>query len=67
MDRLTHEKESGRHRRRIALVGSANITSRAMGSNLECGILITGGCEPRAIRDHVMDLKWLGVLERTWS
>jgi cardiolipin synthase len=50
---------------RIALVGSANLTSRAMESNLECGILITGGREPRAIRDHIMDLKWLGVLEQS--
>jgi cardiolipin synthase len=28
---------------RIALVGSANLTSRAMETNLECGILIRGG------------------------
>lgn len=30
-----------------------------------------GGClrgrQPGAIRDHVMDLKWLGVLERSWG
>jgi cardiolipin synthase A/B len=27
----------------VALIGSANLTSRAMESNLECGILIRGG------------------------
>jgi cardiolipin synthase A/B len=41
---------------RIALVGSANITGRAMESNLECGILIHGGQIPRAISDHVTEL-----------
>jgi phosphatidylserine/phosphatidylglycerophosphate/cardiolipin synthase-like enzyme len=41
---------------RIALVGSANLTSRAMEANLECGILIHGGPQPRAIRDHISGL-----------
>lgn len=31
---------------RVALVGSANLTSRAMEANLECGILIRGGPHP---------------------
>jgi len=46
----------------VALVGSANLTSRAMESNLECGILIHGGPQPRAIRDHIMDLHAAGCL-----
>ena len=48
----------------VALVGSANLTSRAMESNLECGILIRGGPQPRAIRDHITELLATGVLER---
>jgi cardiolipin synthase len=48
----------------VALVGSANLTSRAMESNLECGILIHGGPQPRAIRDHITDLCAAGFLYR---
>lgn len=47
---------------RIALIGSANFTSRAMDSNLECGILVSGGTEPRAIRDHITELQARGYL-----
>ena len=47
----------------VALVGSANLTSRAMESNLECGILIRGGPQPRAIRDHIVGLRLAGVLQ----
>ena len=47
---------------RIALVGSANLTSRAMEANLECGILIRGGQHPRAIRDHIAGLQLAGIL-----
>jgi cardiolipin synthase A/B len=46
------------------LVGSANLTSRAMETNLECGILIRGGRQPRAIREHVMQLQALNILKR---
>jgi cardiolipin synthase A/B len=46
----------------VALVGSANLTSRAMESNLECGILIRGGPQPRSIRDHITDLYAAGFL-----
>jgi phosphatidylserine/phosphatidylglycerophosphate/cardiolipin synthase-like enzyme len=49
---------------RIALVGSANFTSRAMDTNLECGILIRGGAEPRAIREHLAELHARGHLMR---
>jgi cardiolipin synthase A/B len=49
---------------RVALVGSANLTGRAMEDNLECGILIRGGKQPRAIRDHVMSLYMAGRLRR---
>lgn len=48
----------------IALVGSANFTGRAMSSNLECGILIRGGPQPRAIREHIGDLWACGQLSR---
>jgi cardiolipin synthase len=48
----------------IALVGSANLTGRAMEDNLECGILIRGGKQPRAILDHVMSLYMAGRLRR---
>jgi phosphatidylserine/phosphatidylglycerophosphate/cardiolipin synthase-like enzyme len=48
----------------VALVGSANLTSRAMESNLECGILIRGGPQPRAIRDHITGLHAVGLLLR---
>jgi cardiolipin synthase A/B len=48
----------------VALVGSANLTSRAMESNLECGILIRGGPQPRAIRGHITGLHAAGLLSR---
>lgn len=48
----------------IALITSANLTSRAMESNIECGILIRGGSQPRAIRDHIIGLRTSGVLKR---
>lgn len=48
----------------VALVGSANLTSRAMESNLECGILIRGGPQPKAIRDHITGLYASGSLRR---
>jgi phosphatidylserine/phosphatidylglycerophosphate/cardiolipin synthase-like enzyme len=48
----------------VALVGSANLTSRALESNLECGVLIRSGPHPRAIRDHIMGLYELGSLRR---
>jgi phosphatidylserine/phosphatidylglycerophosphate/cardiolipin synthase-like enzyme len=46
----------------VALVGSANLTSRAMETNLECGILIRGGPQPRAIRSHITALHAAGLL-----
>lgn len=48
----------------VALVGSANLTGRAMESNLECGILIRGGLQPQAVRDHVTGLYAAGLLRR---
>ncbi|WP_433226891.1 DISARM system phospholipase D-like protein DrmC [Microtetraspora malaysiensis] len=45
-----------------ALVGSANITQRAMEANLECGLLIRGGPHPHAIRSHLVSLKSQGIL-----
>jgi phosphatidylserine/phosphatidylglycerophosphate/cardiolipin synthase-like enzyme len=52
---------------RIALVGSANITGRAMESNLECGIRLHGGPVPRSISDHITELQARGYLERAPS
>jgi cardiolipin synthase A/B len=48
----------------VALVGSANLTGRAMESNLECGILLRGGPQPRAVRDHITGLYAAGFLRR---
>lgn len=50
---------------RVALVGSANLTGRAMEANLECGILIRGGNEPGAIRSHIVELQSRGILQRS--
>jgi len=46
----------------VALVGSANITGAALGHNLECGLLITGGPVPAEVREHVELLLGRGVL-----
>lgn len=46
----------------IALVGSANITGAALGHNLECGLLVTGGPVPAEVREHVELLLNRGVL-----
>jgi cardiolipin synthase A/B len=48
---------------RIALVTSANLTSRAMEANLECGILIRDGPQPHAIREHLTELRAQGYLK----
>jgi cardiolipin synthase A/B len=47
---------------RVALVGSANLTSRAMEDNLECGLLVRGEATARALRSHVERLRERGVL-----
>jgi cardiolipin synthase len=44
------------------VVGSANLTGRAMDTNLECGVLIRGGPQPRAIHDHLWSLFRAGIL-----
>lgn len=40
--------------RRVALVGSANLTGMALESNLECGVLVRGGPLPVALAQHVL-------------
>lgn len=45
-----------------ALIGSANVTSAALERNLECGLLVSGGPEPAAVRSHIRSLVELGVL-----
>jgi phosphatidylserine/phosphatidylglycerophosphate/cardiolipin synthase-like enzyme len=47
-----------------ALVGSANVTGAALERNLECGLLVRGGPAPAAIREHVRNLRSLGILKR---
>lgn len=48
--------------RRVALIGSANITDWAFERNIECGVLVRGGQHPRRLRDQVEDLLHTGVL-----
>lgn len=45
--------------RRIALVGSANLTGHALERNLECGVLIRGGRVPGQLVDHVVTAEGL--------
>lgn len=45
--------------RRIALVGSANLTAAAIGRNLECGLLVRGGTVPARLADHVLSAEGL--------
>ncbi len=45
-----------------ALVGSANLTDSAMDRNLECGVLIRGGPEPRRLWQHMRSLRDRNVL-----
>ena len=45
--------------RRIALVGSANLTGHALERNLECGVLIRGGRVPGQLVDHVLTAEGL--------
>ena len=40
--------------RRIALVGSANLTGHALERNLECGVLIRGGPVPGQLVAHLL-------------
>jgi len=47
----------------VATAGKG-IAWAARQSNLECGILIRGGPQPRAIRDHITGLHAAGVLLR---
>ena len=51
--------------RLTALVGSANLTGRAMDHNLECGVMIRGGDQPARIRDHLASLIERGLLTTT--
>jgi len=48
--------------RRVALVGSANVTGHALAYNLECGLLVTGGPTPRRLHNHVDSLAERGCL-----
>ncbi|HEX3426400.1 MAG TPA: DISARM system phospholipase D-like protein DrmC [Acidimicrobiales bacterium] len=48
----------------VALIGSANLTGRAMDTNLECGVLLRGGGQPQLIRDHIFGLLRRGCLYR---
>ncbi len=39
--------------RRVALVGSANLTAFALERNLECGLVVRGGDVPRQLAEHL--------------
>ncbi len=47
----------------VALVGSANLTSRAMEQNLEIGVLVRGLVPGQLVR-YVADLRAAGMLEK---
>jgi len=49
---------------RVALVSSANLTSRVIETSLECGILIGGVPQRRAIRRHITELRAQTLLRR---
>lgn len=50
--------------RSAAVLGSANLTGRALGTNLECGALLRGGPQPGAIHDHLWSLRYRGARRR---
>lgn len=50
---------------RVALVGSANLTGRALDANIECGVLIRGGRQPKDLADHIWSLVRSGLLVAT--
>jgi phosphatidylserine/phosphatidylglycerophosphate/cardiolipin synthase-like enzyme len=45
--------------RRIALVGSANLTGAGLDKNLECGLLVRGGPVPGEIAAHILSMHGL--------
>ena len=45
--------------RRVALVGSANLTAFALERNLECGLLVRGGHVPRLLAEHLTSAEGL--------
>lgn len=48
--------------RRVALVGSANLTGYALERNLECGLLIQGGPVPALLVDHLLNAEGISAL-----
>ena len=48
--------------RRVTLVGSANLTGAALGRNIECGVLVTGGGVAASITEHIDGLLRAGRL-----
>lgn len=48
--------------RRLALVGSANLTGYGLERNLECGLLIRGGVVPTLLAEHVLSADGLEAL-----
>lgn len=45
--------------RRVALVGSANLTGYGLERNLECGLLVRGGPVPRLLVEHLLTARGL--------
>lgn len=48
--------------RRVALIGSANLTGHAFEKNFECGILLRDADNARVIARHIDSLREIGVL-----
>ena len=48
--------------RRVAVIGSANLTGYALERNFECGLLVRGGVVPGALVDHLLHIHDLQTL-----
>jgi phosphatidylserine/phosphatidylglycerophosphate/cardiolipin synthase-like enzyme len=49
---------------RLLLTTSANLTASGLGRNIEAGLLVHGGSEPRRAAEHVRELQATGELAR---
>jgi phosphatidylserine/phosphatidylglycerophosphate/cardiolipin synthase-like enzyme len=45
--------------RRVAVIGSANLTGYGLERNIECGLLVRGGPVPGALADHLLHINEL--------
>lgn len=49
---------------KVLFTSSANLTASGIGRNIEAGLLVTGGTEPRRAAEHVRELQTRGVIAR---